>query len=551
MEHSCLAHGCGKRQTFRPEADNEPTINTKAAFDAINSMFSSQLPGHSSDGAEAAAAGRMAPVLEEEEQPGPDGSFAIYEDTVCLRQTALSHAPMGTPLATPVVAAAASDAIGSAGLGIYEDTEFLRTARQAPAPMDTPMTGQSPMGLQLYEDTVFAQAAVAEGRAPAPLFAAEPEEDQENAALPANGNSHAARRSAAFDLENVQPVLQPVAGVRAVELGLNLAEMEAAAAEALEEDEPPAGEILANQPPCACLGAPSCPSSMRRCHPVIPVLLGSHAGTAGDDFAVFQDEAAPPPLQAAPSGSGSLGVSPLPGSMGEGMMDDDLLAETTMELAKAAISTPLDHSGELCCIIDAFDPQMQQRLLAGVQPPLVDWRGVHVCSAGETSAAQAAIAQARRTGSAPFSVGGLELIVKGCVARGAFSDIFAAIDCGAGSAMGDDDEEEDGGSEAGLALKLQTPGCPWEFYVCKALQARAREGLRVAYQDPVALLICGETTLLASRMGESGTLQDVLSAYQSSGQRAIPELLAMVYTAEMMRAVAEMHRAQVLHGDIK
>lgn len=145
-----------QRHSMAPEPT--VTMGTQAAFDALNSMFASQLP-HEGVGM---AAKQPRSVSQEEhsavsaEQAEMDGlslgasgmDFPIYEDTQFFGGK--QHPGRNA----------------SGELGIYEDTQFMRPASpRASRPLaehdDTDLAAahaaaqQSPIGFQIYEDTVF------------------------------------------------------------------------------------------------------------------------------------------------------------------------------------------------------------------------------------------------------------------------------------------------------------------------------------------------------------------------------------------------------------
>lgn len=186
------------RSSFRCSVAPEPTVTmgTQAAFDALNSMFASQLP-HESAGAAAQHAEPVShgdeltgrgvqaapaePALGEagldfrvyedtqvfgrKPQTDASGELAIYEDTQFMRApSALTARSLAEREGSDFSAAAAPPQESPTGFQLYEDTQFMKENGQG-GPGDS---------LQLYEDTQFiGSAACCAGPGAAPQPAAQ------------------------------------------------------------------------------------------------------------------------------------------------------------------------------------------------------------------------------------------------------------------------------------------------------------------------------------------------------------------------------------------
>lgn len=489
---------------------HEPTINTRAAFAMINDLFGASLPHE---------AGR--------------GPALTAPPSVVRHRDASPGVGAAGPIADSPVPAPGAAAVG--GLAIYEDTAFL--GRAGPAAL-----APEPAGLAVYEDTAFLPGPGAPRPDDVDL-----DDDRENAAPPS------ARGAAPPPRHPSEPLhlaaLQPLTAQRRAALG---GVAEALPSEALAEGEPLAHEALAAIPEdiegdafrvyddaSALEGMAGTPLPLGR--PVEAAAASAAAAADGMDDDILADGSGTP-YHAAAAGTWH-GTTPLAGMLSAGRGAD----------ASGGSPGSMLEPGELeIAVLSVFDATVRPALVQSMEPAVGEWEGVRTCAPGEAAHVAQALAQARRTGSAALRVGALELLLKGREER-AGCEVFAAVDVAAADGMGDDDDDEAaGGAGCAYLLKVVSPAAPWEFYACQALQLRAQPQLRSRFAQPTALILdpAGAFSILllrGSTEGPATSLDHVMQAYRSSGQPALPEVLAAFYGAELLRTLAELHRCKLLH----
>ena len=69
-----------------------------------------------------------------------------------------------------------------------------------------------------------------------------------------------------------------------------------------------------------------------------------------------------------------------------------------------------------------------------------------------------------------------------------------------------------------FALKIQSPSCPWEFYICKVLQGRVPPASRSLFLAADMLYLSPTHSGMLTPCGKRGTLQDLLNAYMRKGK---------------------------------
>lgn len=101
-----------------------------------------------------------------------------------------------------------------------------------------------------------------------------------------------------------------------------------------------------------------------------------------------------------------------------------------------------------------------------------------------------------------------------------------------------------------VALKVEAPPCPWEWYICRALQGRLPADQRQAFIDPSVLLLGSRCSVLVQPYSRHGSLQQALNLFLAAGSPA-PEALALHFAGELLGLLAGLAAARLLHADIK
>ena len=272
--------------------------------------------------------------------------------------------------------------------------------------------------------------------------------------------------------------------------------------------------------------------------------------TAPDDFEVYEE------------GVGEDTEGEQGGATAEEEEVPEVQAPATEAAAAATVTVTAPPSSPSPAAVHPFESAYVEAELAAAMPQLADQPGVshHAAAAAATTAALAALrgaGRATRSASLPLLLAGRAFMIEGIAGTGAVATVYEAcpVDLGGGGEEEVDVDDTSGAGGAGdsVALKVAFPPSVWEWEAARRLAARLGPALSPSvFLPPAALHVLGSAaSVMVSPFGERGTLQDVINAYLPRGGPP-PELLAMFYTAELLRVVEAMHaRGGMLHGDVK
>ncbi|PSC71993.1 mitotic checkpoint serine threonine-kinase BUB1 [Micractinium conductrix] len=577
-----------------PAAGYEPTvtISTKAAFDAINQVphWRAESPGgfcvhedtqfvsvpmeegggDSSPQAAPAAFGRPS---------GSPSGFCIRDDTMFVTVPADGEEEGAAQAAAAMGgggdASPASPGMSGGGFSIREDTMFVTVAMQREEEEDEELAGAAPDAAADAPPAAEAQPTCSYEPSPVPAAAPpasgglfggfEIREDtmfMGAAALVVNkwGFAPGADDTLALDLGDTQALLaaadaaaasDPVAAaaLHAEVADDSLAMGQSADGEAAQlalgmqdlhlegKENPPAGEGGSGAAGSRrCLADPAVAAAALQ--PLgdaragqLGVVLEADAAAEAALAAAADDVAAPPGDEFEVWADGECS-SPMPMAASGAAIADEPAAAANEE--KAGYLMPV-AAGQPA-LVDPFSPTFQGRLLDCLDPAVSEWPGVYCCSGEEEAAAAAAFKAVGCSAAAleELQLAGLEFAVSGCIGQGAYARVYQGVD----------------GDCADVALKHESPPCPWEWYICKAVAGRVPPSERHRFIEPTALLLGGRGSVLVAPLGPQGSLQDLVNAYLAQGQTP-PEVLAMHFAAELLRTLQHMHAARILHTDIK
>ncbi|KAK7257417.1 hypothetical protein RIF29_31389 [Crotalaria pallida] len=135
-----------------------------------------------------------------------------------------------------------------------------------------------------------------------------------------------------------------------------------------------------------------------------------------------------------------------------------------------------------------------------------------------------------------IEIGGKKYHIKGCAGQGGFAQVYKA------NVNGDPDDL--------VALKIQKPAFPWEFYMYRQLDQRILGRERLSYGLAHRVHLYSDCSILICDYLAHGTLQDVINSYAVVG-KSMEEVLCIYYTTEMLHMVETMHDVGLIHGDFK
>ncbi|RAL45311.1 hypothetical protein DM860_014721 [Cuscuta australis] len=135
-----------------------------------------------------------------------------------------------------------------------------------------------------------------------------------------------------------------------------------------------------------------------------------------------------------------------------------------------------------------------------------------------------------------IDLGGFTYLIKGCAGKGGFAQVFKAY--------------FDSNPDEIVALKIQKPAFPWEFYMYRQLDLRIPQNERSSFGFAHRMHLYSDYSILVSDFVANGTLQDAINANAAIGG-SMEELLCIYYTIEMLCMLESLHGAAIIHGDFK
>ncbi|WFD42417.1 non-specific serine/threonine protein kinase [Malassezia psittaci] len=230
------------------------------------------------------------------------------------------------------------------------------------------------------------------------------------------------------------------------------------------------------------------------------------------------------------------------------------------------------------------DPDVLRAILENLAKPVSSMRG-YIDLHNETSphlielnraikgrTRRSSVGSQASDASAGLSVGNLELIVLRKIGEGGYGAVFLAQDVNESVPFAGDDEpryqdlpEEDLDlleQSQYIALKVERPANPWEFFILSELRARLPASLHPSIVGVRKFASYSNESMLLLNYGAQGTLLELVNHARSAGVAAVPaasgslvggveEVLAIFFMINLLQIVEGMHRADILHGDLK
>ncbi|KAM0891572.1 hypothetical protein ACQ4PT_026325 [Festuca glaucescens] len=135
-----------------------------------------------------------------------------------------------------------------------------------------------------------------------------------------------------------------------------------------------------------------------------------------------------------------------------------------------------------------------------------------------------------------IELGGRKYQIKGFCGTGAFAKLYKA--------------SIDGNSEETVALKVQKPAFPWEFYMYRQLDLRISDIQRPSYGYAHEVHVFADVSVLVCDYLPYGTLLDAINSNLVVGHQ-MDEVLCIYYTIEMLHMLETLHSVGIIHGDFK
>ncbi|KAI0497908.1 hypothetical protein KFK09_021146 [Dendrobium nobile] len=135
-----------------------------------------------------------------------------------------------------------------------------------------------------------------------------------------------------------------------------------------------------------------------------------------------------------------------------------------------------------------------------------------------------------------LELGGKKYQIKGCSGVGRFAQVYKAF--------------VDNNPDDVVALKIQRPAFPWEFYMYRLLDERIRSEERSSFGFAHRAHIYADSSILVTDYLPHGTLQDAINSHLVTN-KVMEEVLCIHYSIEMLRMLETLHSVGIIHGDFK
>ncbi|WOH05637.1 hypothetical protein DCAR_0625057 [Daucus carota subsp. sativus] len=135
-----------------------------------------------------------------------------------------------------------------------------------------------------------------------------------------------------------------------------------------------------------------------------------------------------------------------------------------------------------------------------------------------------------------IDIGGKKYQIIGCAGQGGFAQVFKAY--------------VNSNPEDVVALKIQKPAFPWEFYMYRQLDMRILGRERSSFGFVHKLHLYSDYSILVSNYLSHGTLQDAINSNVVIGG-SMAEVLCIYYTIELLSMLEALHASRIVHGDFK
>ncbi|KAJ4801342.1 Bub1-like kinase [Rhynchospora pubera] len=192
-------------------------------------------------------------------------------------------------------------------------------------------------------------------------------------------------------------------------------------------------------------------------------------------------------------------------------------------------------SSELPSSIDPWSNSTMTSLLEKLDPNMKKYRGFHRSNKsyeGKVSLTEKNISRNKVV----ELIGNMKYQIKGCAGSGGFAQVYKAI--------------VDGNPEEVVALKVQNPGFPWEFYMYRQLDGRISGDERLNFGYAHRMHLYSDLSVVVCDYLPNGTLQDAINSHVVTNHH-MDEVLCMYYTIQMLYMLETLHGVGLVHGDFK
>ncbi|XP_022748931.1 mitotic checkpoint serine/threonine-protein kinase BUB1 [Durio zibethinus] len=185
--------------------------------------------------------------------------------------------------------------------------------------------------------------------------------------------------------------------------------------------------------------------------------------------------------------------------------------------------------------INPWSTFTMEELSKKIHPQITNYDGYHLSK--KVYSGKVALSLLKKSSrNKIIEIGGKKYQIKGCAGQGGFAQVFKAY--------------IDSNPHDVVALKIQKPAFPWEFYMYRQLDERISDRQRSSFGFAHKIHIYSDCSILICDYLSHGTLQDAINSYVVTG-KAMEEVLCIFYTTEMLYMLETLHGVGIIHGDFK
>lgn len=103
-----------------------------------------------------------------------------------------------------------------------------------------------------------------------------------------------------------------------------------------------------------------------------------------------------------------------------------------------------------------------------------------------------------------------------------------------------------------VALKIQKPGCRWEYYICREIQHRlSQQNLASSFMPADQIFVYNNGSIIVTDLLPFGTLLNLVNKVVADTKRPLTEPQVFYILEQVISAVQALHECKIIHGDLK
>ncbi|XP_062020062.1 mitotic checkpoint serine/threonine-protein kinase BUB1 [Rosa rugosa] len=212
-----------------------------------------------------------------------------------------------------------------------------------------------------------------------------------------------------------------------------------------------------------------------------------------------------------------------------------LFLERMSELASSTHKVDDGESIQFDSHINPWSSSTIKALLKKITPQLTKYDGYH--STTKAYSGKVALSSLKNSSrNKIIEIGRTKYQITGYAGQGGFAQVYKAyVNCNPDDVV---------------ALKIQKPAFPWEFYMYRELDQRISDKERSSFGFAQRMHLYSDCSILVCNYIANGTLQDVINSFAVTG-KSMEEVLCIYYTIEMLYMLETLHDVGIIHGDFK